>query len=63
VIYAPAFIRGLRGEEDFIYTTRGHRRRRGEQATFRLLTVKGRIKVERISSSYSPLTPASNLKG
>ena len=34
----------MRGGEDFIYTTRGHRRRRDEQATFRLLTVKGKDK-------------------
>jgi len=40
VIQLPAVIRGLRGGEDFTYTTCGHRRKKSEQATFRLVTVK-----------------------
>lgn len=43
VIRIAAPIDGIRhGDDDFIYRTRGHRRREEEQATFRLVAVNGR---------------------
>lgn len=44
IIQLPSCIRGLGEAEDFMYTTRSHKRRKSEQATFRLVTVKGRDK-------------------
>lgn len=35
-------IEGIHAGDDFIYRTRGHRRREDEQATFRIVAVKGR---------------------
>jgi hypothetical protein len=42
IIQLPACIRGLKESEDRLYTTRGHRRLKSEQATFRLVTVRER---------------------
>ncbi len=42
IIRIAAPIEGIKPEDDFIYRTRGHRRREDEQATFRLVAVKGR---------------------
>ncbi len=37
-------IDGIRPGDDFIYKTRGHRRREDEQATFRIVALNGRDK-------------------
>ena len=42
VIRIAESVEGIRPSDDFIYRTRGHRRREKEQATFRLVAVKGR---------------------
>lgn len=42
IIQLPASLKGLKEGQDCLYTTRGHRRRKSDQATFRLVTVKGR---------------------
>ena len=44
VIQLPRLIKGLEGGEDSVYTTRTHKRRKSEQVSFRLLTVKGKDK-------------------
>lgn len=44
IIRIAAPIDGIRPGDDFIYRTRGHRRREEEQATFRLVAVNGRDK-------------------
>lgn len=42
IIQLPASIRGLGEGEDFMYTTRGHKRVKSEQVTFRLVTVRAK---------------------
>lgn len=38
----PHVKKSIKPGDDFIYRTKGHRRREDEQATFRLVAVKGR---------------------
>lgn len=40
IMHIPAFIKGLNEGEDRTYTTRGHGRRKDEQVSFRLVTLK-----------------------
>jgi len=40
VIQLPSRIKGLKGGEDRMYTTKTHKRRRGEQVSFRLVTLR-----------------------
>jgi len=44
IIRIAAPIDGIRQGDDFIYRTRGHRRREEEQATFRLVAVNGKVR-------------------
>jgi IS4 transposase len=42
IIQLPASIKGLKEGEDRLYTTRRHGTRKRDQATFRLVTLRGR---------------------
>ena len=42
IIRIASPIEGIRPGDDFVYRTRGHRRREDEQATFRLVAINGR---------------------
>ena len=42
IIQLPASIKGLKEDEDRLYTTRRHGTRKRDQATFRLVTVRGK---------------------
>ncbi len=42
IIRITSPIKGIRPGDDFVYRTRGHRRREDEQATFRIVAIYGR---------------------
>jgi hypothetical protein len=42
IIRIASPLEGIRPGDDFVYRTRGHRRRENEQATFRLVAINGR---------------------
>ena len=56
VVQLPSRIKGMKGGEDRLYTTRTHKRRRGEQVSFRLVTLKdeGKLFVFATNTNLKP---------